>query len=84
MIDNFYAIAGYVLCSKNRRLVLEALLAGPKTTAEIANEYDASKRSILYAINDLKNKELVTGSRQGYSITENGQEIITSINNRDV
>ena len=52
--DNSYYLLDYVLASKYHRLVLEALLDGIKTTAELANEYDWLNALILKLKRNIK------------------------------
>ena len=50
---------GYVLASKYRRLILEALLKRPMTVSELANMYGINKRSLYGPAKSLRDHELV-------------------------
>ncbi len=85
MIDNFFSVAGYVLASKNRRLVLEALQECAGTSAEVATKHDIPQRSVTKAVKELKKVGLVesiTENGRKYRINTDGLEVIESIQDR--
>ena len=69
---------GFILASKYRRLILEALLKRPMTVSEIAEEYGINKRSLYGPARDLRNG-LVSKNKHVYTITEEGDEVITFV-----
>lgn len=73
---------GYVLASKYRRLILEALLKRPMTVSEMAGEYGINKRSLYAPAKSLRNDELVSKSKHVYTITDEGAEVITFIHEK--
>ncbi len=85
MIDEFFSVLGYVLASKNRKLVLEGLQECAGTSAEIATKQDMPQRSATKAVNELKKVGLVesiTENGRMYRITTDGLEVIESIQDR--
>ena len=85
MIDDFFSVVGYVLASKNRKLVLEGLQESAGTSAEIATKQDMPQRSVAKAVNELKKVGLVepiTENGRKYKITTDGLEVIESIQDR--
>lgn len=85
MIDDFFSVVGYVLASKNRRLVLEALREYDMTSAEIAAKKDMPQRSVAKAVKELKKVGLVepiTDNGRKYRATTDGLEVIASIQDR--
>ena len=70
---------GFVLASKYRRLILEALLKRPMTVSEIAEEYGINKRSLYGPARDLRNYALISKNKHVYAITEEGDEVITFV-----
>jgi len=85
MIDDFFSVVGYVLASKNRKLVLEGLQECAGTSAEIATKQDMPQRSVAKAVNELKKPgliESITENGRKYRITTEGLEVIRSIQDR--
>ena len=73
---------GFVLASKYRRLILEALLKRPMTVSEIAEEYGINKRSLYGPAKSLRHNGLVFKKERTYTITEEGAEVINFIHER--
>ena len=73
---------GFVLASKYRRLILEALLKHPMTVSEIAEEYGINKRSLYAPAKSLRDYGLVVKKERTYAITEEGAEVITFIHEK--
>ena len=75
-------LLSFVLISKNRKSVLELLIVGPKNSRNIADETGIPRRSVTKAIKELKDLELIAGSRKEYKITDEGLKVINCINER--
>lgn len=70
---------GFILASKYRRLILEALLKHPMTVSEMAEIYGINKRSLYGPAKSLRNNRLVVKKERTYTITEEGDEVITFV-----
>lgn len=70
---------GFILASKYRRLILEALLKHPMTVSEIAKEYGINKRSLYGPARDLRDHALISKNKHVYNITEEGDELIAFV-----
>ena len=73
---------GYVLASKYRRLILEALLKHPMTVNEMAGEYGINKRSLYGPAKSLRDHRFVVKKERTYFITEEGAEVIKFIHEK--
>lgn len=73
---------GFVLASKYRRLILEALLKRPMTVSEMAEVYAINKRSLYGPARDLKDHALVSKNKHVYNITDEGDEVINFIHEK--
>ena len=72
-------LVGFVLASKYRRLILEALLKHPMTVSEMAEVYAINKRSLYGPARDLRDHVLVSKNNHVYAITEEGAEVINFV-----
>ena len=75
-------LVGFILRSRNRKVVIESLTAGPKNSRNIADETGIPRRSVTKAVKELKDASLVVGSRKEYNVTDEGLKVINCINER--
>ena len=73
---------GYVLASKYRRLILEALLRRSMTINEMAEVYAINKRSLYGPARDLRDLALISKNKHVYNINDEGIHTITFIHEK--
>ena len=70
---------GFILASKYRRLILEALLKHPMTVSEISKKYNIKKKALYGPAKSLWDHRLVVKKERTYTITDDGAEVINFV-----
>ena len=70
---------GWIIASKYRKLILEALSVNSKTITEIYDEYDVKRSSLYVCTGDLKNKGLIFKDGKKWVITAKGLKTINDV-----
>lgn len=83
--SNIYELLGFVARSKTRQEVLKSLLAGDKTSKQIAEEINIRQSRASVVLKQLRDNYLISGEGKRnivYSINEDGKKIITGLETR--
>jgi predicted transcriptional regulator len=77
MLD--FNMIGWIISSKYRKLILEALSVNSKTITELYEEYDVKRSSLYVCTRDLKNRGLIFKDGKKWVITAKGLETINNV-----
>ena len=83
--SNIYDLLGFVARSKTRQDALKSLLAGDKTSKQIAEETGIIQSRVSVVLKQLRDNNLISGEGKRnivYSINEEGRKIIKSLETR--
>ena len=72
-------LIGYVIASKYRKLILEALLEHPMTVSEMVEKYGIKKSTLYASARDLRDYGLISKNKHVYTITKDGVAVINKL-----